>query len=832
MCQSSTMKRLTRMKNWRWPCTSSTRTLCGMTSLAIRSEETNCKIAREIVGANGLDSFAYTQLLQDIVEQHSLMEGKAIHGHVMKRGGCVDLFAWNTFINMYCKCGSLADAHRVFDEITMRNTVSWVALIQGHLQNENFMEAWLLFVKLTRQGYELNAFAFTTVLKVLVNLEFVEAGSCIHGLIIRLAFDDHTFVGSALIELYSECGCIQEARKVFDGIVEKDLVLWTGMIDAYAQNACSEQAFGLFCQMRNVGLKPNPFTFSALIKACACLEDEGLGRSIHGFVIKKKLDSDFFVGSALLDMYAACGELRDARLVFEMLPHSSVVIWSYMIARSAQFSESKEALMLFQRMQQALVPANQFTYSSVLQACSSMASLALGKQVHCHIQKTGYDSSIFASNALMDVYVKCGEMEDALRVFGNLHHKNDVSWNTIIVGYAQLGHSEGALKFFHKMLGFCVQVTDVTLSSTLCACASLAALEIGIQIHSLAVKTVYDRDVVVGNALIDMYAKCGNIKDAHKVFDLMNEHDIISWNALITGYSLHGLGLDALKLFDTMLADDLQPNSVTFVGVLSACSNAGLVKHGLSYFQSMAKEHLIVPGMEHYTCIVMLLGRSGCLREAMEFIRDMPMKPDVMVWRAMLGACVIYNNLEFGKVSAQHVLELEPLDHSTYVLVSNMCAAAGRWKDVAGIRKFMREKGLKKEPGLSWIEIQGRVHSFAMGDLSHPQIMEIKETLEWLKEKLHRAGYVPDRNVILHDVGEDQKEQLLWLHSERLAIALGFINLPTGSPIRIIKNLRVCSDCHAAIKYISKVVDREIIVRDMNRFHHFKNGICSCGDYW
>ncbi|CAN6472423.1 unnamed protein product [Victoria cruziana] len=826
------MKRLTRMKKWRLASASCTTKLCGITSLAIRSAGSKCKISGELVVANGLDSFAYTQLLQETVERNSLMEGKAVHGHIMKNGGRVDLFAWNTIINMYCKCGNLEDARQLFDEIAERNTVSWVALIQGHFQNGDFMEAWLLFVELTRQEYELNAFAFTTVLKVLVNLEFVEAASSIHGLIIRLAFDDHSFIGSALVELYSECGCVQEARKVFDGILEKDLVLWTGMIDAYAQNACSKQAFGLFSEMRDVGLKPNPFTFSALIKACVFLEDEGLGKSIHGFVIKKNLDSDFFVGSALLDMYAACGELSNARLIFEKLPHSSMVIWSYMIARTTQFGESNEALLLFQRMQQALVPPNQFTYSSVLHACSGMASLGLGKQVHCHIQKTGYDSSVFASNALMDVYVKCGQMEDALRIFGNLHHRNDVSWNTVIVGYAQLGHSEEALKFFRKMLGFCVQVTDVTMSSTLRACASLAALEIGIQIHSLAVKTVYECDLVVGNALIDMYAKCGNIKDAHKVFDLMNEHDIISWNTLITGYSLHGLGLDALELFETMLVCDVRPNGVTYVGVLSACSNTGLVKHGLSYFQSMAKQHLIVPGMEHYTCMVILLGRSGCLREAMEFIKDMPMKPDVMVWRAMLGACVTYNNLELGKISAKHVIELEPRDHSTYVLLSNMFAAAGRWKDVAGVRKSMREKGLKKEPGLSWLEIQGRVHSFVMGDLSHPQIKEIKKTLEWLKEKLHRAGYVPDRNVVLHDVGENLKEQLLWVHSERLAIALGLINLPMGSPIRIIKNLRVCSDCHAAIKYTSKVVDREIVIRDMNRFHHFKNGICSCGDYW
>ncbi|XP_077251683.1 tetratricopeptide repeat (TPR)-like superfamily protein [Tasmannia lanceolata] len=778
------------------------------------------------------DSFTYARLFQDCITNDDLIKGKGVHCHAFKSGGLLDLFAQNILLNMYVKLNQLFDARQAFDEMTDRNTVSFVTLIQGYAQCNEFFDAIELFLRLHREGQELNPFVFTTILKLSVSMEFAEFGQHIHACIYKLGHDFDAFVGTALVDAYSICGFINDAREVFEGIRDKDMVSWTGMVSGYAENGYGEEALELFFRMRKVGLKPNNFTFASLLKASAGLGAVQLGKSIHGLAAKSWYQFDPYVGGALLDMYAKCGDVEDSRAIFEAMPHRDVILWSFMIARYAQCDRGEEALRLFRRMRQAFVAPNHFTFASVLQACANIEGLELGKQVHSHLMKIGLDSNIYVANALIDVYAKSGRMDDSIELFIGLPHKTEVTWNTLIVGYTQLGYGEEALRLFCQMLDAQEWVTQVTYSSVLRACASLAAMEQGIQIHSLIAKTVFGYDMVVGNALIDMYAKCGSIKDARKVFDTISEPDDISWNAMISGYSLHGLGNDALRLFGKMIRTDIRPNNITFVGVLSACSNKGLVNEGRYYFSSMTSDYGIEPSMEHYTCMVRLLGRSGHLDEAMKFIQNIPIEPSVMVWRALLGACVVYNDIELGKICAKRVLELDPQDESAHVLLSNMYAAAGRWDGVAFVRKSMKRKRLKKEPGLSWVEIQNEVHSFTVSDKLHPEMKVIGAMLEWLNIKIKKAGYVPDRNVVLRNVEEEEKDCFLWVHSERLALAFGLIKTPPRSTIRIIKNLRICVDCHAAIKLISKVVQREIVVRDMNRFHHFEDGICSCGDYW
>ncbi|KAK4402587.1 putative pentatricopeptide repeat-containing protein, mitochondrial, partial [Sesamum angolense] len=497
------------------------------------------------------------------------------------------------------------------------------------------------------------------------------------------------------------------------GIVEKDMVCWTGMVACYAENDCFEEALDLFNLMRMEALLPNNFTFASVIKACLGLE--AVGRDIE-----------------------------DARQVFEEIPKDNVVPWSFMIARYSQSDYCEEALDLFFQMRKALI--------------------------HCHVLKVGLDLNIFVLNALMDVYAKCGKMEASINLFVESKNKNDVSWNTMIVGLLR-------------------------------ASASLAALEAGIQIHTMTIKTLYDGDDAVSNALIDMYAKCGRIRDARLVFDTMNERDVVSWNSMISAYSMHGLGAEALKMFESMQETDITPNQLTFVAVLSACSNTGSLDQGHYYFTTMQEAYGIEPCMEHYTCMVSLLGRLGHLDRALKMIDEIPNEPSVMVWRALLGACVVHKK----------TLSLEDL------LLS---------------MKSMRKKRVKKEPGLSWIENQGMVHYFAVGDDSHPDNKLIRGMLEWLNFRSRTLGYAPNHDAVLLDVEEDEKARLLWLHSERIALAFALLRMPIGSPILIIKNLRVCADCHVSIKVVSKLVQREIVIRDINRFHHFEDGVCSCNDYW
>ncbi|EXC25511.1 hypothetical protein L484_009819 [Morus notabilis] len=803
----------------------------GFSSLAVQLTQ-QCSSHADESPMPDFDSHSYAAILKECVRKRDSTEGFRLHCEILKRGNCLDLFASNILLNVYVKSGSISDANKLFEEMPQRNTISFVTLLQGFSESQRFSEALDLFLRLHREGHELNTFVFTSTLKLLVRMGWAEIGWCLHGFIYKLGHDSDAFVGSALIDAYTVCGCVDIARHVFKGIVFKDMVSWTGIVACYAENDCFEEALELFHEMRIVGFKPNNFTFTSVLKTCLGLGSLNAGKSIHANVIKSHYKEDQFVGLALLDLYTKFGNTADARRAFEEMPKSDVVSWSFMIARYAQKDQCEEALDLFFQMRNALVCPNQFTCASVLQACATMQNLVLGKQIHCHVTKVGLDLNVFVSNALMDVYAKCGKIENSMELFVQSPEKNDVTWNTMIVGYAQLGDGEKALSLFSSMLRFQLWATEVTYSSALRACASISALEPGLQIHSLTIKTTYDKDIAVGNAMIDMYAKCGLIKYARLVFDKLKEQDEVTWNAMISGYSIHGLGMEALKVFEMMQKTKCKPNKLTLVGVLSACSNAGLLEQGQAYFNSMIQDYGIEPCMEHYTCMIGLFGRLGHLNKAVKLIEEMPFEPSVMVWRALLGACVIHNNVELGKLSAQRVLEMEPQDDAAHVLLSNLYANAKRWNNVAFIRKSMKKKGVRKEPGLSWIETQGIVHYFIVGDTSHPDMKLISGMLEWLNMKTRRAGFVPNCSVVMRQVEDGERKRLLWLHSERLALAFGLIRTPSGSQIRIIKNLRICVDCHAAMKFVSKIVKRDILIRDMNRFHNFQDGICSCGDSW
>lgn len=528
-------------------------------------------------------------------------------------------------------------------------------------------------------------------------------------------------------------------------------------------------------------------------------------------------------------MSIACLE---ARQVFDKIYDRDVVSWNSMVAGYAQNGHGDEALELYLQMQAAKVKPDSVTFAGILPACCGLSGLEQGKMIHSYIVKSGLESDILVSNALIAMYGRCGSLVCAIKVFDKMRQRDVVSWTAMITGYAQNRFAGEASKVFHEMQLAGVRPNAVTIISVLPACAHLVDIQQGKEVHAFAVRNSFEADVFLVSGLIDMYAKCGSIKDAYYLFDKMSYKDSTLWTSMIAGYSMHGQSDKSLMLFDKMQQLGYKPDHVTFVAVLSACSRSGMVDKGWNYFNRMSEDYGVEPRLEHYACMVDLLGRAGYLHKAYDFINNMPLKPNDDVWGALLGACRIHQDIKLGELVAEHLYGLKPKKAGYYVLMSNIYAAASRWDGVAKVRAIMKGKGVTKMPGYTWIQIKNKVHSFLVEDRAHPQSEKIHATLEGLARQMKEAGYVPKTNFVLQDVEEEEKEYILCGHSEKLAIAFGLINTTPGTSIRIIKNLRICGDCHDATKFISKIVGREIIVRDISRFHHFKDGLCSCGDYW
>jgi len=565
-----------------------------------------------------------------------------------------------------------------------------------------------------------NSSAYVCILQECFKRRALSEGKSIHSHITKMGFIPNTFLHNTLVNMYAKCGSLSEARRVFDQMPERDVFSWSVMITAYARHGNALQALALFHQMQRAGIKPNQFTFSSVLSVCAKLKALEEGVDIHLEIIRSGFQSDVSVSNALVDMYSKCGSIEKARDLFDKICQRNVVSWNAMIAGYAQNGRAAEALQLFQKMQHEGVQLDSKSFACVLPACAALASLEQGLEIHEQSRRSGFEIDVFVGSALVDMYVKCGSVEKARDVFDKMPQRNRVSWTAIIAGYAQNGQGVEALKLFKQMRVAGVNPDEKTFAIVLPACASLAALEQGMEIHEEIIRSGFQSNAFVMSALIDMYAKCGNIDKSQYLFDQMQQPDIIAWTAIIAAYSMHGYGNDALKLFEQMQQSGMNPNHVTLVCVLSACGHAGLVDEGIQYFHSMKEYYHLTPEMEHYCCMVDLLGRAGHLGEAEEFINRMPIKPDATVWGCLLASCRIHNNIELGEPVAEHIFELDPRSAAPYVLLSNIYASTGRWDDIENVRKKMKERNVIKMPGCSWIEVKENVHTFLVGDRSHP----------------------------------------------------------------------------------------------------------------
>lgn len=574
------------------------------------------------------------------------------------------------------------------------------------------------------------------------------------------------------------------------------------------------------------------FTLHELLQLCAKRRSLLVGKSCHGLAIHFGLVTDTVTCNILINLYTKCGQNDCARRVFDAMSVRSIISWNTMIAGYTHNREDVEALKLFSRMHREGTQMTEFTLSSTLCACAAKYAIIECKQLHTIAIKLALDSSSFVGTAFLDVYAKCNMIKDACWVFENMPEKTSVTWSSLFAGFVQNGLHEEVLCLFQSTQREGMQLTEFTVSSILSTCASLALIIEGTQVHAVIVKHGFHRNLFVATSLVDVYAKCGQIEKSYEVFADMEEKNVVLWNAMIASFSRHAHSWEAMILFEKMQQVGIFPNEVTYLSILSACSHTGLVEEGRHYFNLLLSDRTAEPNVLHYSCMVDVLGRSGKTDEAWKLLDKMPFEPTASMWGSLLGSSRIHKNIILARIAAEQLFRLEPENGGNHVLLSNVYAASGNWENVVVARKYLRDSGAKKEMGRSWIEAKGKIHVFVAGEREHPGITDVYNKLEEIYHEMRKISHRANTQCDLHDVHADQKEELLKHHSEKLAFAFGLISLPPNIPITIYKNLRICGDCHSFMKIVSCITERQVIVRDINRFHHFKDGSCSCGDFW
>ncbi|KAG6416835.1 hypothetical protein SASPL_124276 [Salvia splendens] len=757
---------------------------------------------------------------------------KHLHALLTVSGKAKSSFVATRLINMHSYFGNVSLSRCTFDQVRDKDSYTWNSMISAYVRNRQSSKAVkCAFEMLSRTDVRPDFHTFPPVLKACSALI---DGTSLHCCILKSGLEWDVFVASSLVHMYCRFEFAGKAYTIFKDMPFRDTGCWNSMISGFFQNDNAKEALSILDDMLLEGVKMDSVTVATILSVCAQLNDLLRGMLIHLFVIKHGLEFNVFVSNALINMYAKFGELKCVLNVFDHMSVRDIVSWNSIIAAYEQNNHPYVAIKFFHRMQANKVQPDLLTVVSLSSCVAQMKDPLWVKSVHGFItRKCWITEDIVIGNGVIDMYAKLGITDSARRVFERLSYKDVISWNTMITGYAQNGLAADAVEVYNWMKeNEDLKPNQGTRVAILLAYSHLGALKDGMKIHGEVLKENLELDVFVGTCLVDLYGKCGRLSEAISLFYQVSRETSVPWNTIISCHGLHGLGEKSLKFFEEMLNEGVKPDHVTFLSLLNACSHSGLVDEGKWCFQVMQQEYKMMPTLKHYGCMVDMFGRAGLLETAYNFIESMPMKPDASVWGALLGACRIHGNVEMGRKASSHLFELDSQDAGHYILLSNLYANFGRWEGVNEVRSLARDRGLWKTPGWSSIELNNKIEVFYSGNQSHPQYEKILEELGKINAKIKGLGYTPDTSFVLQDVEVDEKENILAHHSERLAIIFGILNTPPKTCIRIYKNLRVCGDCHSFTKLISKLTEREIIVRDSNRFHHFKDGLCSCGDYW
>ncbi|CAN6471202.1 unnamed protein product [Victoria cruziana] len=671
-------------------------------------------------------------LLNGFHEDDSLLTDAIFHA---KQGSYHD--------TMYCRL--------IFDRIPGPAVSSWNSLIR--LYADSYWDAsysFLLYREMRRRGNRPDHLTFPFLLKGLGNGGTLSDAVCVHTHALKAGFSSDLFVQTSLMSFYCRFCCMEYAHHIFDETSERDTASWNVLIGGYSQKGCLSSALLVFQDMRRLSdCTLDCITVMALMQVCAGKDNLHLGESILCLVIKNAMEKDVTVKNTLITMLGKCEDSESAELLFsEMNPlDRNTVSWNALISGCCCQEDYARAVEVFSQMLQLDERPDLGTILSLVSAFAESDVLPAGRSIHCYVLKAGFDSNVSAGNAIISMYSKCGDAQAAYQAFAEMPIRNRVTWTSVLSGFAQNGWSDEARKLFMDMEIAGEKPDSVTIVAMLSACAFSGDHEYGKWIHEYAIAGGLITNVIVCNALMDMYAKCGSISDARQVFEKVQEKNIISWTTMILGYAMNGDFKEALNIFSEMLKLGIRPNHVTFLAVLSACVHGGLLEKGLEIFHSMTAKHHIPPRLEHYACIADLLGRKGKVQQAFDLVQNMPFRPDAGIWGALLGACRIHHEIEIGEFVAERLLELDPSAVS-HVSMANIYAAEGKWEGAARLRMMMKSKKAKKTPGCSLIQVNCVTHSFSVEDRSHPEYLLIYEIVEGLALQLKAVEVVEIKEAV------------------------------------------------------------------------------------
>lgn len=669
--------------------------------------------------------------------------GRLVHERIQLMGVKEDVFLASSLIKLYAENGCIHHARCLFDKIPLKDVVLWNVMIDGYVKNGDANNSIEVFLRMKNSDIKPNAVTFACMLSICASESLIRFGSQLHGLVVSCGLELDSPVANTLLSMYSKCKFLSDAQKLFDLMPKTDLVAWNGMISGYVQNGIMSEAMHIFRVMVSAGVKPDSITFASFLPSITEFANLKQCMEIHCYIIRHGVSLDLFLKSALIDVYFKCRNVKMAYKIFNQSTTVDIVVCTAMISGFVLNGMSIDALKIFRWLLKENMKPNSLTVASVMPAFAGLAALRLGMELHGNIIKVGLHGKCHVGSAITDMYAKCGRLDLAHKVFQAMSERDAVCWNTMITSCSQNGKPAEAIDLFRQMGMEGAKYDSVSISSVLSACANLPALYYGKEIHGFMIRRDVISDIFCASALIDTYAKCGNLDFSRQIFDLMPNKNEVSWNSIIAAYGNHGCLKDSLTLFHEMLENGSLPDHVTFLGLISACGHVGEVDEGIRCFNCMTEDYGIPAQMEHYASMVDLFGRAGRLSQAFETIQSMPFSPDAGVWGTLLGACRVHGNVELAEVASKHLFELEPQNSGYYILLSNIHADAGKWGRVHKIRSMMKERGVQKVPGYSWIEVNNITHMFVAADGSHPQSAQIYSLLKNLLLELRKHGYVP-----------------------------------------------------------------------------------------